>query len=1842
MTKYAKGMMRDTTPQDQPEGTWRYARNATVKKHDGGISNEGGVDRKIRSWNNEDNFIGKIEISDGRVILFAQHDAQAETWSGILLYNGDDDIQLVFSTNIANMGACPNVDFDLNFQREFPIEGTYRIDSRNHLIIYWTDDNNPPRTMDVTRKLQGSLNDIYGLPCSQSPDKNFIDRLNLFPHSGPVPRIDFNAGGITSGGGLRSGVYYLALAYVDEDLISTNYLTCSLPVSIVEESQSVVPIERHDGCPAGTQTGKAITWDISNVNTDYRFFRPMIIRKMGGALEAFQMKDTSIQNNNNTITFTGLEGYAPGALEEVMVDTVAYDTAKTLEQLDGVLYVGNTTRTTDIGYQRYANNIRLSAGVAPMLTFDPFETSNDNLNFGYSNETEPFAGLTLPDPYGVERGYRGPNMNTNNRGYMRDEVYAFYIAFILNDGSMSYAYHIPGRAARGTELNLITNTAPSGGGYASPGDDALWEMSSGQGRQFHFYDTSDAGGNNGMNYWENENEFYPAAVADPDNNWQIWTVTGANVGQATGNTLHGQHVRHHHFGSNESQNWRVICGDTLGTVSLVTTSSATVSRMEWLGAASDISSGSMDQVGYGCCSAIQANGCQTIEDMCGSAGNWSDPSQSGTNFSGILPSTGAPFDCSGIYGDIPSSGDCVFCKTLMSSDQNIAISGGTWQSWAYGQVDLPPNGSGCGECLVIHVDPDSSSNNNCECCDIDWGGPSPTGGTWTSLLEGMGWNFSGMPYSGWNCDQSSCGNGGIGVLGLDGMCDGTDPGAYGYCEWFPAGASILVGFNSFSGGGAGTCGINRLGFSLDQIQIPQDIYDQIQGFRIYYAERDHSNRRVLGQNPFMPMRRLQIRDTICENLDWDPGSSIPPPTGQINAQKIIWYKDPLPYNGIGNSDQQMFAFSFHDFYLLNSHESLSHATHIKVETLLHMWSWSGDGVDNRQMYDNEGNVTAGDLTTCLATGVFASYHMPHTFECAAGDCASGAYSGNFSLLNVGNATPLNRPIKEKCKNYLRGDSWFKAKPLGFGHDVYNEHGEDAMIGQVLNRRAVGLPTIDPAEFALVNTDYAVGIDFSWRSQDAVKIWQGNLHAFKQDMYNAIDTNELIWTGYQVDATSAVPIDRFLGPNTQSTGLIFGGDTFIARHGWRSTIRPKFTTAANWLSTGVQGGTLSTTPSDVRAVYQTIVECSDNINFRHMGQRPMGKDGCHPTAPAQDLLLSNNNINMTFNAGDKTTSHILYNEDYSSLGNIRTPVPFPTYDVLQNNFPTRVHRSVAEDTTSIVDNFRYFKANQYKDLPKAKGELWGITPYNNLLYFHMEKTLYKTKGKQTMQMGDGSEAFVGSGDIFQQAPEEILQTGRGYGGTQSQFARLVCRHGYFFVDQLSRKVFLLTDQLMELNKLGMDRWFKENIKWELENYGFNPVVSAKRIDNPYLDMGFTSTWDAFYDRILLTKHELAPTLDFKRLYTNGTIDWDEDLLEYVDAAGTTYPIDITTSWSGTVSYNGGEGWGDNPDDYPNDPTTQSYTVNSLNLFTYKSWTISYFPEMNIWVSFHDYSPAMYINSNTSLYSTIHGDPHIHKHHSHTPGLYPTFPFAMPFEFEFIDTQSREETKNYFNFSYNAKVTKTPVFKTDAGQPFGTSFGTIIDGFEKEGTNDTEYIDIHHPGFDGYFVYNDLQTSGRQPIVYMGSFNVEGVLANNGTRKIGRDWQISGFRDLSIKFNSQGYYEPYYTTQFTNDLGIAGIETDEHSVLINMENEPLLNEESMFSDVNLNYLDLSGTEGLFGDGSGQEPWHRRGRMKGNWMGIRLYATNEISEKTDSGDRKNPTLHATYITLLSTKVGAKPYKR
>ena len=85
MARYIKGLNKSTSHIDQPEGTWRHAKNVVINKIDGGIQNERGIEQKftltgsfIPGANNHifrptqaaEIVIGKIETSDGRTVIF--------------------------------------------------------------------------------------------------------------------------------------------------------------------------------------------------------------------------------------------------------------------------------------------------------------------------------------------------------------------------------------------------------------------------------------------------------------------------------------------------------------------------------------------------------------------------------------------------------------------------------------------------------------------------------------------------------------------------------------------------------------------------------------------------------------------------------------------------------------------------------------------------------------------------------------------------------------------------------------------------------------------------------------------------------------------------------------------------------------------------------------------------------------------------------------------------------------------------------------------------------------------------------------------------------------------------------------------------------------------------------------------------------------------------------------------------------------------------------------------------------------------------------------------------------------------------------------------------------------------------------------------------------------------------------------------------------------------------------------------------------------------------------------------------------------------------------------------
>lgn len=144
-------------------------------------------------------------------------------------------------------------------------------------------------------------------------------------------------------------------------------------------------------------------------------------------MEAFKLNDLEFTGTTTSVIFSGLETASTGSVAEVIVDTIAYDTAKTIQQLDNILYLGNTTGSKDLGYQKYANNIKLKSRVEKIEDFDEYIASVDNFETGFGSLPANQYGDDPDNVVDVDptKSYRYVPNIFKWKGYMRDEVYAF-------------------------------------------------------------------------------------------------------------------------------------------------------------------------------------------------------------------------------------------------------------------------------------------------------------------------------------------------------------------------------------------------------------------------------------------------------------------------------------------------------------------------------------------------------------------------------------------------------------------------------------------------------------------------------------------------------------------------------------------------------------------------------------------------------------------------------------------------------------------------------------------------------------------------------------------------------------------------------------------------------------------------------------------------------------------------------------------------------------------------------------------------------------------------------------------------------------------------------------------------------------------------------------------------------------------------------------------------------------------------------------------------------------------------------------------------------------------------
>jgi hypothetical protein len=481
-----KGMNLDNTTPQKGEGVFSFMYNGLVESDDHKFTatNEPAT-IKLLNWKPGFYLIGYCRILDYRVVVFLVNPTTNESEIGYfdlqydlsklednitklnfcdtckddqtnqliaLLEEGKVEYNVLVYTDAAALSAgtipiyppvqtLPNISFEyaissvqLNFSPEYPIRESVSKFLICDKRIYFTDGYNPPRYLILENVEEGRMyvSNLQRVPIriveETCPSDKFynvldIDQIRIFKN---VLQPGITPLQIDETGTLEVGSYQFAIAYSDPvGNKLTQFYNISSPVHIIKDSLSR-PFDSIEGSDIKYFTNKSIRLKFDNLDQRYSNYIIGIVRNTNGAKNWFTLGPYDI--TRTTYTYTGNEqvSTAIGA-PEFYEQRPTYDTAEYIADVNGYLFLSSLTEQNTPNLQRVANNIKLS-----------------------------WESLGIPHGVNAEKSYKDGAFAANYRGYMRGEVYPFGIVFEFADGTDSPVYHIPGRAERPGDRELIS------------------------------------------------------------------------------------------------------------------------------------------------------------------------------------------------------------------------------------------------------------------------------------------------------------------------------------------------------------------------------------------------------------------------------------------------------------------------------------------------------------------------------------------------------------------------------------------------------------------------------------------------------------------------------------------------------------------------------------------------------------------------------------------------------------------------------------------------------------------------------------------------------------------------------------------------------------------------------------------------------------------------------------------------------------------------------------------------------------------------------------------------------------------------------------------------------------------------------------------------------------------------------------------------------------------------------------------------------------------------------------------------------------------------------------------
>ncbi len=325
-----------------------------------------------------------------------------------------DDSECKYTTIVND--AC------LGFKKNNLITGASKENFDCTWQVYWDDGLNPSRTLNVddvpyVQELISGPGDPCKVFQNKLPLELDCEKLRLAPLM-DTPCVTLIKA--EDGGQLRNGMYQAYIAYTINGQKVGDYIGISNLQSLFDHND----------------TAGSIRVQFSNVDQDFEEFELVILSNNQQNIVAKRIGIYSTNTESVLIDF--IDPSLPSIpLTMIPLIRPAYERSEQMYVVGDYLIRSGPTEQFDFNYQPLANQI-----------------------------ITEFVVAEYPSNYYYKGG--------NKVGYLRDEVYAFFVRFIYNTGERSSSYHIPGRAPRGNTGNQqFRANKPAPGNLLSGAEDGL-------------------------------------------------------------------------------------------------------------------------------------------------------------------------------------------------------------------------------------------------------------------------------------------------------------------------------------------------------------------------------------------------------------------------------------------------------------------------------------------------------------------------------------------------------------------------------------------------------------------------------------------------------------------------------------------------------------------------------------------------------------------------------------------------------------------------------------------------------------------------------------------------------------------------------------------------------------------------------------------------------------------------------------------------------------------------------------------------------------------------------------------------------------------------------------------------------------------------------------------------------------------------------------------------------------------------------------------------------------------------------------------------------------------------